>query len=362
MDRPGQLLEASVSMFFRRREKEMPGMPLEGALGPNGRLDEADALAIAKPDAVCVNRDGHLLVSSGAEVLLLRQWDQAPERWASFDAPVTALAVSEGGQVAIGLAGGRLVVCGPSGEASPHWTLSSQPRAIVDCLFLSEDELAVVDNGYGPDEPILSLAPWDDAARGQVLAIGRDGATRIIAAALHCPMGIARKPDGSLVLTELERARVIDASGKVLQSGYPAYLARIRKVGSGYAIACLSRCDPLIEFLKTEREFVTRMKANIDPRHWISPRANPEFSYEFPIELGATRLFGEIKPWAPSFSYGLVIETDPDMTPVGSAHSRANGFRHAISDITPWNGSLIAVSRASEEILKFSPAGTADER
>jgi hypothetical protein len=362
MDRPRQLLEESVSMFFRRREREMPGMPLEGALGPNSRLDDADAVAVAKPDAVCVNRDGHLLVSSGFDVLLLRDWGQTPERWASFDAPVSALAVSGGGQVAIGLAGGRLVVRSPSGEASPGWTPSSHPRAIVDCLFLSEDEVAVVDHGYGPDEPILSLAPWDDAARGQVIAISRDGATRTIAAGLHCPMGMARAPNGSPVLTELERARVIDATGTVLQSGYPAYLARIRKVGSGYAIACLSRRDPLIEFLKTEREFVARMKATIDPRHWISPRANPEFSYEFPIELGATRLFGEIKPWAPSFSYGLVIETDSDMTPVGSAHSRANGFRHAISDVTAWNGSLIAVSRASEEILRFRPTGNADER
>jgi hypothetical protein len=355
-------LEESVSVFFRRRESEMPAMSLEGALGPNSRLDDADAFAISKPDAVCVNGDGHLLVSSGSEVLLMRQWGQAPERWANFDAPVTALAVSGSGHVAIGLVGGRLVIRGPSGEASQGWTPSTHPRAIVDCLFLSDDEVAVVDHGYGPDEPVLSLAPWDDAARGQVLAIGRGGATRVIAAGLHCPMGIARRPDGSLVITELERARVIDASGQALQSGYPAYLSRIRKIGGAYAIACLSRRDPLIEFLKTEREFVARMKANIDPRHWISPRANPEFSYEFPIELGATRLFGEIKPWAPSFSYGLVIETDPDMTPVGSAHSRANGFRHAISDVTGWNDDVIAVSRASEEILKFHPTGHADER
>ncbi len=44
-------------------------------------------------------------------------------------------------------------------------------------------------------------------------------------------------------------------------------------------------------------------------------------------------MFGEIKPWAPSFSYGLVIETDSAMMPVASAHSRANGVRHAISDV-----------------------------
>lgn len=337
-------------------------MPLEGALGPNGRLDDADAFAVAKPEAICVDRDGRLLASSASDVLLIPHWGKEPKLWGSFDAPVTALAASAGGRIAVGLSGGRIVVRDTAGNPLSGWTLSSSPCAIADCLFLSEDELAVVDHGYGPEEPILSLAPWDPVARGQVLGISRTGDLQVIASGLHCPMGIARGPDGALVVTELERARVVDVSGKVLQSGYPAYLSRIRKIGEGYALACLSRRDPLIEFLKTERQFVAKMKANIDPRHWISPRANPEFSHDFPIELGATRLFGEIKPWAPSFSYGLVIETDNAMTPMGSAHSRANGIRHAISDVTAWDGSLIAVSRASEEILKFSPTGSSDER
>lgn len=337
-------------------------MPLEGALGPNGRLDNADAFAVAKPEAICVNRDGQLLASSASDVLLIPHWGKEPELWGSFDAPVTALAASAGGRIAVGLSGGRIVVRDTAGNPLSGWTLSSKPCAVADCLFLSEDELAVVDHGYGPEEPILSLAPWDPVARGQLIGISRTGDLHVIAAGLHCPMGIARELDGALVVTELERARVVDVSGKVLQSGYPAYLSRIRNIGEGYALACLSRRDPLIEFLKTERQFVAKMKANIDPRHWISPRATPEFSHDFPIELGATRLFGEIKPWAPSFSYGLVIETDSAMTPIGSAHSRANGIRHAISDVTAWNGSLIAVSRASEEILKFSPTGSSDER
>lgn len=332
-------------------------MPLEGALGPNGRLDQADAFPLAEPEAICVAGDGRLLVSSGADVFQIQQWGQQPELWGSFDAAVSALSVSEGGRIAIGFSGGRIAVRNTAGEPLSGWTASSSPRAVADCLFLSEDELAVVDHGYGPEEPILSLAPWDPVARGQVIGISRSGEMRVIAAGLHCPMGIARGPDGALVLTELERARVVEASGRVLQAGYPAYLGRIRKIDNGYALACWSRRDPLIEFLKTEREFVARMKTTIDPRHWISPRATPEFSHDFPIELGATRLFGEVKPWAPSFSYGLVIETDRAMTPVASAHSRANGIRHAISDVVLWNGSLIAVSRASEEILKFDPAG-----
>jgi hypothetical protein len=334
-------------------------MTLEGALGPNGRLDEADAIPMAAPEAVCVDGAGELLASSGSNVFRIQQWGKNPELWRSFDAPVSALAASEGGRIAVGLSGGRIVVCNASGEALSGWTPAPGPRAVADCLFLSEDELAVVDHGYGPEEPLLSIAPWDPVARGQVIGVSRSGETRAIAAGLHCPMGVAVGPGGALVLTELDRARVVEASGRVLQAGYPAYLGRIRKIDNGYALACLSRRDALIEFLKTEPEFVARMKARIEPKHWISPRVVPEFSHDFPIELGATRLFGEIKPWAPSFSYGLLIETDSAMMPVSAAHSRANGTRHAISDVLSWNGALIAVSRGSGAILKLEPAGHA---
>ena len=57
--------------------------------------------------------------------------------------------------------------------------------------------------------------------------------------------------------------------------------------------------------------------------------------------------------WAPSFSYGLLIMLDDDLMPVGSAQSRANGRRHAISDATIWQGETIAVSKASGEILNL---------
>ena len=346
-------------MFFRGDKQRTITMTLEGALGPNGRLDEADAIPMAAPEAVCVDGAGELLASSGSNVFRIQQWGKNPELWRSFDAPVSALAASEGGRIAVGLSGGRIVVCNASGEALSGWTPAPGPRAVADCLFLSEDELAVVDHGYGPEEPLLSIAPWDPVARGQVIGVSRSGETRAIAAGLHCPMGVAVGPGGALVLTELDRARVVEASGRVLQAGYPAYLGRIRKIDNGYALACLSRRDALIEFLKTEPEFVARMKARIEPKHWISPRVVPEFSHDFPIELGATRLFGEIKPWAPSFSYGLLIETDSAMMPVSAAHSRANGTRHAISDVLSWNGALIAVSRGSGAILKLEPAGHA---
>ena len=51
-------------------------MTLEGALGPNGRLDDADAMPMAAPEAICVNADGELLASSGSQVFRMRRWGE----------------------------------------------------------------------------------------------------------------------------------------------------------------------------------------------------------------------------------------------------------------------------------------------
>lgn len=339
--------------FFRPRPRP-PTMTLEGLLGPNGRLDDAAALRVDSPDALCVIADGRLLFSSGARVLALHAWGGVPQTWATFTVPVTALAHDSGGLVAVGLAGGRVAVLDASGRAVDGWSLpAGRVASVVDCLFQSDDELLLVDCGYGVDDDVLAQAAWDGEARGQLVALHRSGEMRVLTAGLHCPMGVSLDPQGRVLVSLLERASIVDTSGKVRQAGYPGYLGRLRRTATGYALACLSRRDPLIEFLKTEHAFVAEMKAMIAPRHWIAPRANPEFTHDVPIELGATRLYGEVKPWAPSFSYGLLIEMDGNLMPIGSAQSRANGRRHAICDVAVWNGDLVVASRASEEILKL---------
>lgn len=341
-------------LLFRSRRQPPPGMTLEGILGPNGRLDDSAGITVQSPDALAVAADGRLLVSSGARVMVLDAWARTLLPWADFAAPVTALCASPGGLVAVGLAGGDVHVL----DASAHWVEGWAPpegraRSIVDCVFRSEDELLLVDCGYGVDANLLTQATWDDQARGQVLSLSKAGETRVLAASMHCPMAICLDSRGVALVSLMERAAITELDGTVRQAGYPGYAGRLRRTFAGYALTCLSRRDPLIEFLKTEPAFVAEMKATIDPHHWIAPRTDPEFSHEFPIELGATRLFGEIKPWAPSFSYGLVIELDEKLMPVGSAQSRANGRRHAISDVATWNGDLVAVSKASGELLKL---------
>jgi hypothetical protein len=331
-------------------------MTLEGALGPNNRLDDARGLAVEAPEALCVGADGRLFFSAARSVFALPKWGEPAQRFAAFERPVTAVFASPNGCVAVGTLGGGLFVCEASGSVQGFWMPPDGLTSVADGLFLSEGELIVVDHGYRPEEPLLATAAWDNVARGRLIAVRRDGDSRILANGLHCPMGVTQDARGAIVVTEFERARIVDVSGTVRHAGYPGYLGRLRKTGTGYVLACLARRDPLIEFLKTERAFVDEMKATIAPQHWIAPKVSPEFSHDFPIELGATRLFGEIKPWAPSFSYGLLIELNDALAPVGSAQSRANGCRHAISDSLVWNGDLVAVSKASAELLNLGCA------
>ena len=347
-------------MVLSSRKKQLPAMTLEGVLGPNNRLDEAEGFKVDAPQSLCVGWHGQLLFSSRNAVHLLAKWGATPELWSSFDAPVTALCTGPSGDVAIGLEGGRIAVLDGAGGQSAEWPLPKGLKSVVDCTFASAEEIVVVDNGFGPDEDFMSVAPWDESARGSVVIVSRSGTSKVLASGLHCPMGITRDFAGEWIVTLFERASVVDLAGRVRQGGYPAYPGRIHRTPSGYVMACLARRDPLIEFLKTEKEFIAEMRATMDPRYWISPRATPEFSHDFPIEAGATRLFGEIKPWAPSFSYGLVVELDENFLPVGAAHSRANGLRHQITDAIIWNGDLVAVSGASGEILNVGPGSTAE--
>lgn len=329
-------------------------MPLEGVLGPNSRLDEAPSLPMQEPDALAVAADGRLLISAGSSVWSLDRWGEKPQLHLSSSRRVTALAASAGGSIALGLDTGEVHVYLKGGQ-QPAWTIAapSNHGAAVDCLFLDEEELAVVRSGYASLREALAMSPWDAARQGTISQHSKGGTSRIVADNLAGPMGICRDEAGNLMITEMDAARVIEPGGRVRRAGYPAYLGRLRKTTEGFLLACLSRRDPLIEFLRTEWDFVEDMKKTIDPQHWISPRANPEFSHDVPIELGATRLFGEIKPWAPSFSYGLLIKLDKDLMPDGSAQSRANGRRHTISDAIVWNGEVIAVSQASGEILNL---------
>lgn len=337
------------SVFGRGRPARQT-MTLEGVLGPNQRLEEARARLTQQGRAVAVATDGALLLGDGNRLTRIADWEGDCDVVYKAGAPIIALAVSPAGAVALFGEGGTFGVLAPDFSVA-DWASGNGLIAPTDAAFLSEEELVVVDSGIRGGD-FLARAAWEEAETGSVVSIARDGRRRVIREGLHAPAGLCLDPAGRILVTELERACIRDAvSGEVLRAGLPGYAARLRQRPGGYLLSCLARRDPLIEFLKTEEAFVREMKATIAPESWIAPRIDPRFSHALPIEMGATRLFGAVKAWAPSFSYGLVIELDRDLNPTGSLQSRANGSRHAIADAVHWNGATVALSLATGELL-----------
>ena len=67
-----------------------------------------------------------------------------------------------------------------------------------------------------------------------------------------------------------------------------------------------------------------------------------------PLQGGAQIHLGMLKPWAPTRSYGLVVQLDRRFQPVRSFHSRADGRRHGITSCVEAGGRVLATSHSAD--------------
>ncbi len=351
-------------MFGRKKTKPARILLLDGPLRPNDLLENAEARPLENPDDMCVAPDGSLLVSSGCSLLRLRDWAQdAFDPVAEFSSDVSALACRDDGLIAVGLKGAGIRVLTPDGGVAPGWvtlegsTKDIRAKDIRACRFDPDGTLLVANasDGRGSDTQDLFKA----TGSGQILRLGQDGGCETVLGGLRFPYGLTQTGAGKIIVSESWAARLCeimnDGSPRAIMQDAPGYPARINPTSDGgYILSLFARRDPLIEFLQSEPDFLNRMTSEIDPEYWIAPRLSADKDYRIPTQLGATRLFGETKPWAPSLSYGLVIRLDGDFTPMASAQSRANGVRHGITSALEWNGNLIALSKGSNLLLKVT--------
>ncbi|GGE03851.1 hypothetical protein GCM10011390_23530 [Aureimonas endophytica] len=351
--------------LFRGRTVTIP--PLDGAFKPNRALDEAALLAeLKEPDSLAVTAEGTLLVASGPEVVALG--GGAPVPVARFAAPVTALAaLPEGGFVA-GLADGT-IRC----EGGPRhgWHLSALgeeawrcPTAIVagapGVIFVAEGS-----RRHGPGDWAVDL--MEGRAGGSVWRVELSGgAPSRLAEGLAWPAGLLLDRDGSLIVSEAWRHRLLRlpatggaAARPVLERlpGYPGRLAPA--AGGGAWLALFAPRNRLVELVLTEPAYRDDMLASIDRRHWIVPALRSGASFLEPLQSGGVVTMGVKKPWAPSRSYGLVARLGSDLQPVASLHSRADGTRHGVTAAVEAGGRLVAAAKGGDAVLDLGPVGDA---
>lgn len=332
---------------------------MDGALKPNDFLERIVSVAMVEGADNLVAAGEGLLVSSGPRILRLAP-DGATRPHSEHEAPISCLAASTGGALAIGLDGVGMRIAGGRHDGV---LLDRAGGRVLTCptaaLFLDEDTLVV---SLGSAE--LPAAQWTrdllhHGRSGSVLRIDLAGGNAVeLAGALHFPSGLCLDDAGGLVVAEAWRHRLVGldagrASGpRELLGGLPAYPGRIaRSASGGYWLALFAVRSQLQEFVLRENRFRRQMIAEVDPAFWIAPALSSGHSFKEPLQAGGVIRLGIHKPWAPTRSYGLVARLDADFQPVWSAHSRADGRRHGITALAEAGGRLFVASRGRGEVM-----------
>jgi hypothetical protein len=350
---------------FRGFDETGSAVPMmDGPLKPNTALDAAPViLRLPDIDNLAVETD-HLLASQGPALLALTPRGDAlvSEQRQVFDAPITCLAADGQGTVAVGLdgkgiriVGGRhdgAVIAEPGGGA----TLRSPTAAV----FADPDTLLVANGAADSVAADWKRDLMNRRASGSVwrVALGSKPQATQLAGNLAFPNGLAFGVGGTVLVSEAWRHRVIaiDAGTakppRAMLADLPAYPSRIvPAAGGGYWLALFAPRNQLVEFVLREEEYRRRMVATIDPAYWIAPALSSGASFLEPIQGGARKKLNMLKPWSPSWSYGLVVRCDAAMRPVASFHSRADGNIHGVTSLVEWHGRLLVGAKGSGAVV-----------
>ncbi len=332
--------------------------PMDGALRPNNRIEEAELLVSTEAPDNLVLHDGKVLFSSDKSLRSLTADGQVEELDAT-DSTIEFLTSHPSGALAIGLGAGRIEIRGGPHDGKRLSALGQTPiMAPSAAVFVDADTLLIclASRQHAMGEWKRDLMTF--GATGSVMKIDlRTEEAICIAQNLAFPSGVALKPDGGILVSESWKHRVLSIAedGKITPvldelPGYPSRL--VPGAGNDIWMCVFAPRTQLIEFVLRENEYRKRMVAEIDPEYWLAPSLHYPNSYLEPMQGGGLKQLGELKPWAPSRSIGLVVRLDGEGTPWESLHSRADGRRHGVTSCLPTDEGLVIASKGGDAIVR----------
>jgi hypothetical protein len=329
------------------RGKAITIPPMDGAFRANTALDDSRIFA-ALPDAdnLCA-APGQLFASSGAALVALRP-GATPEVVQSFPSAITALVARADGALAVALDDGSLSIAGRP---------VALPEGIgcVTALAFGPDGALWLTNGSDRHPASGWVADlMEKNATGSVWRQGPDGAFVKQAGGLAWPYGLLPDAKGCVVSESWRHRLVRLGDGRVepVLKHLPGYPARLAPCADGGAwLAIFAPRNRLIELVLQENHYRLDMMASVPRAFWIAPALASGRSFLEPLQCGAIRTMGVHKAWSPSRSYGLAVRLGPDLAPVASLHSRANGSRHGTCSVIEHQGSALVASRGGGCVL-----------
>jgi hypothetical protein len=337
--------------------------PMDGVLSPNQVIEEAPALLTARAPDNLVSAGDRALFSTGSTLvaLLTDGLSAKVEDVEQFDRDITSLAVAPDGAIAVALGGGRIALRGGKHHGTVLSRFHDRPLLCPTALLFADADTLIVALGSQHNAP----EDWqrDLVERGVTGSVWRcnleTGDAGCLADRLAYPAGLLQRRDGSLIVAESWRNRLVEIRpgrkpGIALPdiTGFPSRLAP-KADGTGSWLSVFAPRSQLIEFVLRESDYRTSMMRELDPQFWVAPSLSASQSYLEPMQFGALKQLGVLKAWAPTRSYGLVVGLDNDYEPQISFHSRADGRRHGITSCIEMRDRLLATSKGGDVIVSI---------
>ncbi|HVJ32511.1 MAG TPA: hypothetical protein VND94_05280 [Terriglobia bacterium] len=344
--------------FFRGKAVTIP--PMDGALKPNTALEEANLVSeVPMPDNLVVDEEA-MLFSSGKRLFSVpAESEVRASELARFEVPITALAVSPGGHMAIGLDDGRVLVWDGLGEKRAV-RLPAEFSCPTSLAFADEATLVIAQGSSRNKPSDWALDLMQKNAGGAVWRValddagGNDTAVRL-AGDLAFPYGLLLRENGDVIVSESWRHRLLRIGNGVprpMLSKLPGYPARLTPASDGGAwLTLFAPRNRLIEFVLQEDAYRRDMLAEVPREFWIAPSLSSGASFLEPLQCGGVKTMGVHKPWSPSRSYGLVVRLDKNLQPIASFHSRSNGRRHGVTSVVEFAGVLVVAAKGGNALL-----------
>ncbi len=345
---------------FRGSTVSVPS--LDGALKPNTALDKASAiLELQSPDNLVAAHDGTYF-STGADIHILNDATGSSKVVFTFESTVSCLAAIPNGGLAVGLDDGSIHF---NGGRFDGLIISSVNGKSIKCptAIICPDEktmlLCVGSSKNSPDNWRLDLMTQKSC--GSVWQVDlKSGKAKLHASKLAYPYGIMLTKEGQIIVSESWRHRIItlqqDGRFQVLLDHLPGYPARIIPA-SGFNGAWLCIFAPrraIIEFMIRNKKICNDMIQEVEEQYWLAPSLSTGTDFKEPLLGGEVKQLGILKPWAPTRSYGLLVQLNENFQPVKSFHSRGDGNRHGITSCIDTKGKLIIASKGGHAIVSLN--------
>lgn len=329
---------------------------MDGALQTNNLIEKAKRLAVGA-DVDNLVLCGGVVYFSNEKQLMKITAKKVIAIGEPFATHIIATA-SFNKQIAVVTAEGKIFIGKPSKLAMVKVDIKINNAHVTAIDFL-DDKTLIICIGSQLNEPkswTRDLMQKNKSGLVYSLDIV-SGKSTIWASKLGFPAGVLVQ-NGCVIIAEAWRHRLVEISqnglGKTVLSQLPGYPGRIKPDGSNGAIlSVFAPRSQLIELVLHETNYRKRMMQEVPEHLWVAPSYSSGKSFLEPMQSGAVKIMGVLKPWAPTRSYGLVVRLDSNCQPISSFHSRADGNRHGITSAISVDKNLIISSKGTGEILKI---------